>query len=69
MERTLILVKPDAMQRGLAGEVISRLEKRGLKVVGMKLLQMDEAMAKKHYGIHEGKPFFNRKTIFRRSNR
>ncbi len=59
MERTLILVKPDAMQRSLAGEVISRLEKRGLKIVGMKLLQMDEALAKKHYGIHEGKPFFN----------
>ena len=59
MERTLILVKPDAMQRGLAGEVISRLERRGLKIVGMKLIQMDESLAKKHYGIHEGKPFFN----------
>ena len=59
MDRTLILVKPDAMQRGLAGEVISRLEQRGLKIVAMKLLQMDEELAKKHYGIHEGKPFFN----------
>ena len=47
MERTLILVKPDAMQRSLAGEVISRLERRGLKIVGMKLLHMDEALAKK----------------------
>lgn len=59
MERTLILVKPDAMQRGLAGEIIYRLERRGLKIVGMKLVQMDEPLAKKHYGIHEGKPFFN----------
>ncbi len=58
MERTLILVKPDAMQRGLAGEIINRLERRGLKIVGMKLLQMDEGMAKKHYAIHEGKKFF-----------
>ncbi len=59
MDRTLILVKPDAMQRGLAGEIIARLERRGLKIVGMKLLHMDEALAKKHYAIHEGKPFFN----------
>jgi len=59
MERTLILVKPDAMQRGLAGQIISRLEQRGLKIVGMKLLHMDKALAKKHYGIHEGKPFFD----------
>ena len=59
MERTLILVKPDAMQRGLAGEVITRLERRGLKIVGMKLIHMDESLARKHYGIHEGKPFFN----------
>jgi nucleoside-diphosphate kinase len=58
MDRTLILVKPDAMQRGLAGEIIARLERRGLKIVGMKLLHMDEALAKKHYAIHEGKPFF-----------
>ncbi len=58
MERTLILVKPDAMQRGLAGEIISRLEKRGLKIVALKVMQMDKAMAKKHYAVHEGKPFF-----------
>ncbi len=60
MERTLILVKPDAMQRGLSGEIISRLERRGLKVVAMKMLQMDEALAKRHYAIHEGKPFFEK---------
>lgn len=58
MERTLVLVKPDAMQRGLAFEVLARLERRGLKLAGLRLLQVDEAMAKRHYGEHEGKPFF-----------
>lgn len=58
MERTLILVKPDAMQRGLAFDVLGRLERRGLKVAALRLLQVDEAMAKRHYGEHEGKPFF-----------
>ncbi len=58
MERTLILVKPDAMQRGLAGEVISRFERRGLRLVGLRLLQIDEALARRHYGEHEGKSFF-----------
>ena len=57
MERTLILIKPDALQRGLAGEIISRLERRGLKLAGMKLMQMDEALARRHYAEHEGKPF------------
>ncbi len=58
MERTLVLVKPDAMQRGLAGEVLSRLERRGLRLVGLRLLHVDEALAHRHYGEHEGKPFF-----------
>lgn len=58
MERTLVLVKPDGMQRGLAGEILSRLERRGLKLVGLKLLQVDEALARRHYAVHEGKPFF-----------
>lgn len=58
MERTLVLVKPDAMQRGLAGEIIGRLERRGLKIVAMKLLRVDEALARRHYAVHEGKPFF-----------
>ena len=58
MERTLILVKPDAMQRGLAFEVLRRLEARGLRIAALRLLQVDEAMAKRHYGEHEGKPFF-----------
>ena len=58
MERTLIIIKPDAMQRGLAGEVVKRFEQRGLRIIGMKLVQIDEALAKKHYAEHEGKPFF-----------
>ena len=58
MERTLVLIKPDAMQRGLAGEIISRLERRGLKIVGMKMIHIDEALAKRHYSDHDGKPFF-----------
>ncbi len=57
MERTLILIKPDALQRGLAGEIISRMEQRGLKIVGMKLMQLDDAFARRHYAEHEGKPF------------
>ena len=60
MERTLVLIKPDAMQRGLAGEVLSRLERRGLRIAALRLFQMDEAMARRHYGEHEGKPFFER---------
>ena len=58
MEQTLVLVKPDGVQRGLVGEVISRLERRGLKMVAMKLLQMDEALARQHYAEHEQRPFF-----------
>ena len=58
MERTLVLVKPDGVQRGLIGEVISRLERRGLKLVGMKLMQMDDALARQHYGEHVDRPFF-----------
>jgi len=58
MERTLIIVKPDAVQRGLIGEIVARFERRGLKIVGMKFMQIDEALARRHYGVHEGKPFF-----------
>ena len=58
MERTLVLIKPDAMQRGLAGAIISRLERRGLKVVALKLIHMDRALAQRHYAVHQGKPFF-----------
>jgi nucleoside-diphosphate kinase len=58
MERTLVLVKPDGVQRGLVGEIISRFERTGLKLVAMKMLRMDREMAGKHYAIHQGKPFF-----------
>jgi nucleoside-diphosphate kinase len=58
MERSLIILKPDAVQRGLIGPILARLEQRGLKIVGMKLMQIDETLARKHYGEHEGKPFF-----------
>ncbi len=59
MERTFVILKPDAVQRGLIGEIISRFERRGLKIVGMKFMQVDETLARKHYAVHEGKPFFN----------
>ncbi len=58
MERTLVLVKPDAMQRGLAGEIIARLERRGLKIVAIRLLRVTKPLARRHYAEHEGKPFF-----------
>jgi len=58
MERTLILVKPDAMQRGLAFEVLRRLEARGLKPVAVRMLQADEAISSRHYEEHVGKPFY-----------
>ena len=57
-DRTLVLIKPDGMQRGLAGEIISRLERRGLRIAGLRLFQMDEALARRHYAEHEGKPFY-----------
>ena len=59
MERSLVLIKPDAIQRGLAGEIISRLERKGLKIVAMKMLHMDKNLAQRHYGIHKGKAFFD----------
>ena len=58
MERTLVLVKPDAMQRGLAGEIIARLERRGLRIAALKLMQVPRALAERHYAEHEGKPFY-----------
>ena len=58
MEQTLVLVKPDAVQRSLIGEVISRLESRGLKLVAMKLMLVDEALARQHYAEHVDRPFF-----------
>lgn len=64
MEKSLVLIKPDAVQRGLAGEIISRLERKGLKIVAMKMLQMDEAMAQRHYAVHKGKAFFDDLVLF-----
>jgi len=59
MERSLVLIKPDAIQRALAGPIISRLETKGLKIVAMKMLHMDRNLARRHYAIHEGKVFFD----------
>ena len=59
MERTLILAKPDAVQRGLIGEIVCRFERRGLQIVGMKLMQVSTELAREHYKEHVGKPFFN----------
>ena len=58
MERTLVLIKPDGVQRQLVGPIITRLEGRGLKIVAMKMVQVSQDLARKHYSIHEGKPFF-----------
>jgi nucleoside-diphosphate kinase len=59
VERTLIIVKPDAIQRGLTGEVIKRFEQRGLRIIGMKFMQVSRELAQKHYDIHRERPFFN----------
>ncbi len=59
MERSLVLIKPDAMQRGLAGTIIARLEEQGLKLVAAKMLHMDKALAQRHYAVHVNKSFFN----------
>jgi nucleoside-diphosphate kinase len=57
-ERTLVIVKPDGVQRGLIGPILSRLEARGLKLVGLKLVQVSHELAARHYAEHEGKPFY-----------
>jgi nucleoside-diphosphate kinase len=59
MERSLVLVKPDAMERGLAGAIIGRLQGQGLKLIGLKMLHADRALAERHYAVHKGKSFFN----------
>lgn len=59
MERTLVLIKPDGVQRGLVGEIISRLERRGLKLAAMKLMRLDETLARQHYAEHVDRPFFH----------
>ena len=59
MERTLVLVKPDGVQRGLMGEIITRLERRGLRLVAAKFLMVSQELAETHYAIHKGKPFYD----------
>jgi nucleoside-diphosphate kinase len=58
MEKSLVLVKPDAMERGLGAKIISRLESADLKLVALRMLRMDRALAERHYAIHQDKPFF-----------
>ena len=58
MEKTLVLIKPDGVQRGLIGEVVSRLERRGLRLIGAKFMQVSQELAEIHYAIHKGKPFY-----------
>ena len=58
MERTLLLIKPDGIQRGLAGRILSRFEEKGLKIAGLKVMQMDAELAAKHYAPHVEKPFY-----------
>jgi nucleoside-diphosphate kinase len=57
-ERTFVIIKPDAVQRGLIGKIISRFERKGIKIVAMKMISVNRELAEKHYGIHKGKPFF-----------
>lgn len=59
MEQTLVLIKPDAVQRGLSGEIVSRLERRGLRMVASKFLWVKQELAETHYAIHKGKPFYD----------
>ena len=59
MERTLVIIKPDGVQRGLIGPIVNRIERRGLKIVAMKMLQVSPQLARRHYAVHEGKPFFD----------
>ena len=58
MERTFIIIKPDGVQRGLTGEIIGRFEQRGLRIVGMKFIQVERALAEEHYAVHKERPFY-----------
>ena len=68
MERTLIIAKPDAVQRGLVGQIISRLERKGLKLIGLKMASLDEAMLRNHYAEHTEKPFYTGLEEFMKSS-
>ena len=59
MQQTLIIVKPDGVQRGLIGKIISRFEDRGLQIIGMKMMRISQALAQDHYAVHKGKPFYD----------
>ena len=59
METTLLLVKPDGVQRGLVGEILGRVERRGLRLSALKLMHVSRSLAEQHYAIHKGKPFYN----------
>jgi len=59
-ERTLVIIKPDGIQRHLTGEIISRFEKKGLKLIAARFMKISEELARKHYAVHEGKPFFEK---------
>ncbi len=59
MEQTFVLIKPDGVQRGLIGEIIRRLERRGLKLIAAKFQEVSQALAEKHYAVHQGKPFYD----------
>ena len=67
MEKTLIISKPDALQRNLVGEIVTRFEKKGLKVVGMKMVELDDLKLKEHYAHHKDKPFFGNLKKFMKS--
>ena len=58
MERSLVIIKPDGVQRRLVGEIVGRIERKGLKIVAMKLMRVDRSLAEKHYAVHEGKKFY-----------
>lgn len=64
MERTLVIIKPDGVQRGLIGPILTRLERRGLRFAAMKLMQITPELAARHYAIHEGKPFYEPLIVF-----
>ena len=68
MERTLILLKPDAVQRSLVGEIVQRFEKKGLKIVGLKLMKISPSLAAQHYAAHQGKRFYDGLVKFMTSN-
>lgn len=57
-EQTFVMIKPDGVQRGFVGDIIHRFEQKGIKIIAMKMVDVDRALAEKHYGVHKGKPFF-----------